>query len=283
MILMTACAVTAVAVLAAAEEGVYFQAHRGALMEAPENTLAAYIHAWGVPGAVPEVDVCMTADGQFICLHDETLARTTDAPPEIRKTPVSQLTLDVIRGVNAAAKMPGAKPQRVPLLEEVLAEMKDHPERQAYLDLKNVDLEKLNAMLIAHGVADRVIFVHGDPAECKKLRERFPNSRTMTWLSGSPDAIRRQYEQLAQTGFAGLSQLQFHLKPAPNGDWPYVLEEAFLKKALAQTKADGVALQIRPFEFDAHSLARLTGLGVRWFVTDEPRAFADALHHAANQ
>ena len=33
----------------------YFQAHRGAVDEAPENTIVALQHAWTVPGAVPEV------------------------------------------------------------------------------------------------------------------------------------------------------------------------------------------------------------------------------------
>ncbi len=63
--------------MAIAPREIYFQAHRVTIVEAPENTLPAYRHAWRIFGAIPEVDVRTTADGVLVCLHDATLLLAT--------------------------------------------------------------------------------------------------------------------------------------------------------------------------------------------------------------
>lgn len=60
------------------DEGDKFVAHRGYSNYAPENSIPAFELAgkmgfWGI-----ETDIYETIDGQFVCLHDETLDRTTD-------------------------------------------------------------------------------------------------------------------------------------------------------------------------------------------------------------
>jgi len=258
---------------------VHFQAHRGGLLEAPENTLAAYQHAWDIPGAIPEVDVAVTQDGVMVCIHDDTPERTTTAPEEFKRKPISEIPSAQLRkwdaGVKFDAKYAGEK---VPLLTEVFDEMKGRPERQAYLDLKDVDLSKLAALIDGDGLRQQIIFVHGDPKMCVRLQGLYAGARTMTWLSGSPEKIRQRFEELAKEGFTGISQLQFHLKAAAaKPEIRYVLDKDFLREAVERTRAANVELQVRPFEFDAKSLQYLTGLGIRWFVADAPKRFADAL------
>lgn len=261
---------------------VFFQAHRGALREAPENTMLAFRHAWDQPGAIPEVDVRITQDGHYICLHDETLARTTDAPEPICKTPVAQLPLAELRKWNAAARFKGdVPPQRVPLLREVFEVMAEKPERRIYLDVKDVDLDTLAELMAQYGVTKRVLYVHGEHSRCKQIQERFPGAITMTWCGGSPEDINQRFDELAETGFEGLSQVQFHLKPARKGPpIEYLLSDAYLAEAIRKTRAAGVELQLRPFIFDVESLRKLLELGVRWYVADEPEAFAKALAEA---
>ena len=265
-----------------AEPRVFFQAHRGALREAPENTLLAFRHAWAQRGAVPEMDVRTTQDGHFICLHDETLARTTDAPDPIRTIPVSQLPLPEIRKWNAAARFEDeAPPKQVPLLREVFELMTENPDRRIYLDLKDADLDALAGLLKEFGVTQRVLFVHGDQARCKEIQSRFPGAITMTWCSGRPEEISRRFEELADTDFEGLSQVQFHLRTARQRPAiEYQISDEYIACAVRVTRAAGVELQLRPFAFDAESLRRLIALGVRWFVADEPEAFAKALAEA---
>ena len=258
---------------------VHFQAHRGGLLEVPENTLAAYRHAWGIPGAVPEIDVTVTRDGAMVCIHDDTLARTTTAPDSFKDKPISKITLEELRSVDAGAKFdPKYAREKVPLLTEVFAEMKGRPEREAYLDLKNVDLTALLAQIDAYGLRKQIIFVHGSPATCITLQNLYPGARTMTWISGSPDRIREGFKLFAAAGFKGVSQLQFHLANDPaSSEIHYLLDKDFLKEAVEKTRAAGVELQLRPFAFDAKSLHELTELGVRWFVADAPKRFADCL------
>lgn len=54
-------------------------AHRGASAYAPEHTLASYRLAIEQHADYVEQDLAVTRDGQLICLHDDTLERTTNA------------------------------------------------------------------------------------------------------------------------------------------------------------------------------------------------------------
>jgi glycerophosphoryl diester phosphodiesterase len=280
---MHALAVLAVCLCFTADTEVFFQAHRGAVDEAPENTLAALKLAFSVAGAVPEVDLQTTSDGEVVCLHDDTPARTTNAPAEWRDKTIGEIPLAVIREWDAGSWFgPEYAQETVPTLDEVLALLKADPARQMYLDLKGVDTAKLAARLQAEGVADRVIYVHGDPVECLRLSKLYSGARTMTWLSGAPRSIEAAFERLREGEFAGIWQLQFHLRPGrKDAAWPFALDEAFLRASVEQMRAANVVPQARLFTTDP-ALIRLvsTELGFHWFVTDAPKAFGEAVNTA---
>jgi glycerophosphoryl diester phosphodiesterase len=283
---LLATALICVVHLAAAEDGsatdVFFQAHRGGLEEVPENTMSAYMHAWSIPGAIPEMDLCVTEDGAIVLMHDDTPKRTTDAPPPWNTMPLSGIPLAQVRSWDAAVHFKGGHASaRVPTLDEVLAAMKGRPERQAYFDLKDVDLDQLVSKIKDAGAERQVIFVHGDPAMCEKLSGLYEGARTMTWLSGTPEQIESRFRELAKDGFKGITQLQFHLRPkGQSPEITYLLDDAFLAEAVRTTKQAGVQLMLRPFVFDPPSLRKLLDLGVRWYVADAPAAFAACLEKA---
>ncbi|WP_163541693.1 glycerophosphodiester phosphodiesterase [Occultella kanbiaonis] len=85
-------------------------AHRGASIELPENTLAAFAKAleYGAEGI--ELDCYKAKDGRVVVIHDETLDRTTDATG-----PVNERTSEELRQVDAGHG------EYVPTLDEVLA------------------------------------------------------------------------------------------------------------------------------------------------------------------
>jgi len=257
---------------------VQFQAHRGGLKEVPENTLAAYRHAWGL-GAIPEVDICSTADKVIICLHDDTLKRTTNATVNA-DTPVSKLNFDEIRQWDAGAwfdaKYTGEK---VPSLEDVLREMAAREKACMYLDLKNVDLKQLASLLNQYGVASRVIFCHNKIESCRTMREAVPGLRTMLWIGGEANEIQEKFRKAAAEEFRGLDQVQLHLKAASehHEGIRYQLDDAFLREALQITSGKKIDLEVLPFEFDCDSLSRLLDLGIRWYATDEPKRFNGCL------
>jgi glycerophosphoryl diester phosphodiesterase len=90
-------------------------AHRGASAYAPENTLAAFQLALQQGARAIEFDVKLTADGQVVVIHDQTVNRTTDGTDK-----VAQLPLAAIRELDAgswlSAKFRGEK---IPTLDEV--------------------------------------------------------------------------------------------------------------------------------------------------------------------
>src|SRR5688500_6252656 len=53
-------------------------AHRGASAYAPEHTLAAYRLAIEQHAEYVEQDLAVTKDGVLVCLHDDSLERTTN-------------------------------------------------------------------------------------------------------------------------------------------------------------------------------------------------------------
>src|SRR6188472_532001 len=56
----------------------FLVAHRGASGYAPEHTIAAYTLAMEQGADYVEQDLTLTSDGVLVCLHDDTLERTTD-------------------------------------------------------------------------------------------------------------------------------------------------------------------------------------------------------------
>ena len=70
--------------------------HRGAKGHAPENTLAGLRKAAGLGCRWVEFDVKLTADGELILFHDDSLRRTTDG-----RGAVADKTLAEIRSLDA--------------------------------------------------------------------------------------------------------------------------------------------------------------------------------------
>jgi glycerophosphoryl diester phosphodiesterase len=98
-------------------------AHRGASAQAPENTMEAFRLAHEAGADAIELDVHLTADGQVVVIHDETLERTTD-----RTGAIASLRMADVREADAGAGFAGTSgdhPYRgrgltVPTLADVL-------------------------------------------------------------------------------------------------------------------------------------------------------------------
>ena len=94
--------------------------HRGTMKFAPENTIAAHDVAIAMGARAIEMDVRMTADGEFVIMHDATVDRTTDG-----EGLVSRMTLADIRKLDAGSWFsPAFAGERVPTLREALRNIK---------------------------------------------------------------------------------------------------------------------------------------------------------------
>lgn len=115
-------------------------AHRGASVDAPENTLAAVRKAVEDGADFVEVDVRRTRDGALVVIHDETLTRTTDARvvfPHRAPWRVCDFTLAELQRLDAGGWMGGDfAGERVPTLEQLIA-LVDRAEIGLLLEVKD--------------------------------------------------------------------------------------------------------------------------------------------------
>jgi len=90
-------------------------AHRGASVQAPENTLAAFELAIAQNADAIELDVKLSADGHAVVIHDTTVDRTTGSEGRVKDLSLAELrSLDA--GSFFSEKYSG---ERIPTLEEV--------------------------------------------------------------------------------------------------------------------------------------------------------------------
>lgn len=90
-------------------------AHRGASIDAPENTLEAYALAADAGFGWIEVDTQLTQDGQPVMMHDFTVDRSTNGTGY-----VCELTLDQMRALDAAPHHPAYRGATVPTLAQTI-------------------------------------------------------------------------------------------------------------------------------------------------------------------
>ena len=151
-------------------------AHRGASLDAPENTLAAFNLAISQGADAVEFDVMLCGSGEVVVIHDENLNRTTGGEGPVGDTP-----LDEIKQQDAGswfdAEFAG---ETVPSLDEVLESIG----LRTYLniELKNFsspfdDLaDKTAAAVLQHQLQDRIFFSSFNPFNFRKIKRILPDS-----------------------------------------------------------------------------------------------------------
>lgn len=141
----------------AAEPQLLVVAHRGLLRHAPENTLANFRACLELRLGF-EFDVERTKDGHLVCIHDDTVDRTTDGSGN-----VSQLTLDEIRKLDAGSWFDAKFAwEKVPTVEEVLKLLSEyrHHDILVAVDLKAQNVARDVVRLAEkHGVLNRLLFI----------------------------------------------------------------------------------------------------------------------------
>ena len=138
-------------------------AHRGNAKYCPENTLVSFRSALQLPVDQLEIDLHMTRDKHIIMMHDHKVDRTTDGTGLIREK-----TLKEIRSLDAGAwKGDQFRGEKVPLFEEFLDLLKDHPDMTVNVELKDYpdgddaawareSADKSIALLEKYGLGQRI-------------------------------------------------------------------------------------------------------------------------------
>ena len=133
-------------------------AHRGASSYAPENTLAAFELALRQGADAIELDAKLTADGQVVVIHDQTVDRTT-----AQKGNVHDFTLEQLQKMDAGSHFDIAfRGEPIPSLEQVFETLGQHlyinVELTNYASINDALPEKVAELVKRHNLGQRVLF-----------------------------------------------------------------------------------------------------------------------------
>ncbi|HJV65946.1 MAG TPA: glycerophosphodiester phosphodiesterase [Geomonas sp.] len=181
--------------------------HRGASHDAPENTLASFRLAFQQGADGVEADFRLTADGEIVCLHDASTARTAGVDLS-----VSRATLPELRRLDVGAwKGESWRAARLPTLSEVLGVLPAG--KRLFIEVKcgeEIVAPLAEALALSGVEADRLRLLCFSAELLPTLKERLPSCRAC-WLtdyrfSGSWRPSRQKVlDTLAETGADGLA------------------------------------------------------------------------------
>jgi glycerophosphoryl diester phosphodiesterase len=187
--------------------GVYVVAHRGAHVDIPENTLAAYQKAIDLGCDFVEIDVQTTKDGKFVSVHNSTI----DAYTKDRTGKVVDFTLAELRALDIGSRVHVQwKDERIPTFEETLALCKG--KIGIYVDLKSAPMAELISIVKKYDMEREMVWFAGfrqldklkalsktaipmpDPGSERglpRLIERFdPTVIAVVWRNFSPSFVK---------------------------------------------------------------------------------------------
>ncbi len=169
-------------------------AHRGASMNAPENTLAAFRLAADQGARAVEFDVSLLGDGTAVLHHDATLDRCTNA-----HGPLSAIGRDSLCEIDAGSwHGPTFAGEPLPTLDDALVAF-DELELASNLELKPHDLPngRLSAsvanVLSAHeDVASRIVVSSFVEEELRAFSELRPSMSLALIVNEAPSDWRKR-------------------------------------------------------------------------------------------
>lgn len=233
-------------------------AHRGASIEAPENTLAAFRRALELGVDAVETDVHLSADGELVVIHESLLDRTTDGRGLVKDRSLAALRrLDAGRWFDE--RFAG---ERIPTLEEALDVLR--PVR--------VIIEIKNGPVYYEGIAERVAAVvrrsgheaitvsSFDHPVLREMRGVAPDVETAALFMG------RLIDPLRLASEAGVGILHPY--------WMWITPDM-----IAAAHAAGLRVETWTVDEPAHQ-AHVVSLGVDGIITNQPARLRALLSQA---
>jgi glycerophosphoryl diester phosphodiesterase len=236
-------------------------AHRGASVDAPENTMAAFRAAWLAGASWLETDTQPTVDGVPVLIHDDLVDRTTTGTGAVRE----------IRALDLAALDAGSwfapefSAEKVPELSQLLAELP--ADGRVFLEFKGPHTaDQVLAVLEvcrASGADDRVLPQSFDRDVLADIRRISPDRAVALLTAAWDDAPIAVCQALGAISYnPHHSLLRQH--PDPVG-------------AVAALHAAGIAVSVWTAD-DRADWEFLTGIEVDAIMTNAPAALVNWLH-----
>ncbi len=240
-------------------------AHRGFSAEAPENTLISYKMAIDLGVEMAECDVYTTCDGTPVCMHDETVDRTTNG-----SGPVTTKTLAQLRKLDAGswkdARFAG---EPVPTLEELLRLVDGKLRLVIEIKQPCIEANVLRAIRDAGVSSESLMIFSFDYDTVHRIAQCDPLLPTTWLLSEVPDSqpartllIRRALA--ARVSAIGMSHQEF---------------DAQFARRLKQTGMPVFVWTVN----DPAAMRELANAGVDAIITDRPDVAQQALPTATSR
>lgn len=150
-------------------------AHRGACAYAPENTLASFRLAAEMGADAIELDTKLTADGQMVVIHDQTVDRTTGGSGK-----VGSLTLAELKKLDAGNIFGNQfTGEPIPTLEEVFETVG----KKVYINVEITNYaspfdalpDRIAGLVKKCGLEDWVIFSSFQPLNLIRMKRKLPD------------------------------------------------------------------------------------------------------------
>lgn len=266
-------------------------AHRGASAYAPEHTRAAYELAVAQGADFVEQDLAVTRDGVLICLHDESLERTTDveqvfpdrarvdAATGVRRWMAADFTLAEVKRLDAGSWFaPKFSGERILTWDEAVAVVKGraglYPELKspALYTSRGIDMVKLVAAALQRGGfgtpgAPPLILQSFDPDAVRALQRELPGIPRVLLID-----LRMAGTWLTADGLKSAASFASGIGPA---------KQLIDQRPELVAAAHAAGLTVNPYTFRASSSGRFPGvreemayffttLGVDAVFTDNP-------------
>lgn len=240
-------------------------AHRGGRGLWPENTLHAFRNAAALDVDVLEMDLRMTADGEIVVLHDETVDRTTNGQGAVGTLSIAQL-----RRLDAGYRWTGDEgrsfPYRgqgigVPSLREVFAAL---PTMRMNLEIKGSGptmSAPLCTLIQRHAMEQRVVVAAVDQAAMDAFRAACP---TVATAATRDEATRFAWMSYAFLGSLFAPRAQVFQVPERLGQF-----ELLTPRFARDSRRLNVKLEVWTIN-DPGDMQRLLGLPVDGIMTDHP-------------
>ena len=234
-------------------------AHRGAMGEAPENTLAAFELAVKQGCDAIELDVQLSADQEIVVCHDHTIDRTTNGTGAI-----ATMTAEEMRRYDAGSWFdPKFAGERIPLLREVFERVPKHIQINVELKMipayESVLQQKLVELLHAYDRVGTVFvssFDHPALVELKRIEPSVRVGLLYNHRMHHPEKYARMFESEV-----------YSLHP----NYHYFREEDI-------RNAHAAGLQVYPWTMnDAEKMKKYVQLGVDGIITNYPAVLKQVL------
>ena len=152
---------------------IFVIAHRGDWRNAPENSLQSIEKAIAMKVDMVELDIQPTKDGNFICMHDETLDRTSTGKGTIKNYTTEELKKFVLRSGNGIKTR-----QPIPILKEVLNVCKDRI--LVNIDKGGTYIKEIMPIIKECGMEKQVIIKGYYPVE--KVKKEYGSNESILYM-----------------------------------------------------------------------------------------------------